>query len=411
MPKISKNTRNLRRKMKGGASTHKNARGPHPYYPARFSVPIDKMSWKNPWSDYKPKDFTADVVLKNARGLGTGDGWADPVDVKSLSEELKQRITFHPDGEEKTLEAAGVLVDGIPRYPVGRTGMTGRGLLGKWGPNHAADPIVTRYDPIRPNVLQMVAIKRNDTRVWAIPGGMVDAGETVSVTVRREFEEEAGNVPPEKKAQFKKLVEELFESGKVVFRGCVDDPRNTDNAWMETTAFHFHCSPTLGAMLPLAAGDDAANVMWLDVDDAQPKYNNLYASHKELVEKVKVEAATAKRMAAEKLLAETIAKTEEAASNMLPGSDKASLVEAITKANRNLGGNDSERPFISYSDYDPHKPLFVSHSKYKGEGGRRTRRGKKSRKSRKARKGKKSRKNKRRTRRHTKRRRPSKRRR
>ena len=31
------------------------------------------------------------------------------------------------------------------RNPVGRTGMIGRGLLGKWGPNHAADPLVTRY--------------------------------------------------------------------------------------------------------------------------------------------------------------------------------------------------------------------------------------------------------------------------
>ena len=30
------------------------------------------------------------------------------------------------------------------RNPIGRTGMTGRGLLGRWGPNHAADPIVTR---------------------------------------------------------------------------------------------------------------------------------------------------------------------------------------------------------------------------------------------------------------------------
>ena len=29
--------------------------------------------------------------------------------------------------------------------PMGRTGMTGRGLLGRFGPNHAADPIVTRY--------------------------------------------------------------------------------------------------------------------------------------------------------------------------------------------------------------------------------------------------------------------------
>ena len=31
------------------------------------------------------------------------------------------------------------------RNPMGRTGMIGRGLLGKWGPNHAADPVVTRY--------------------------------------------------------------------------------------------------------------------------------------------------------------------------------------------------------------------------------------------------------------------------
>lgn len=27
---------------------------------------------------------------------------------------------------------------------MGRTGLTGRGLLGRYGPNHAADPIVTR---------------------------------------------------------------------------------------------------------------------------------------------------------------------------------------------------------------------------------------------------------------------------
>ena len=37
-------------------------------------------------------------------------------------------------------------MNGRPRNPIGRTGITGRGQLGKWGPNHAADPIVTRYD-------------------------------------------------------------------------------------------------------------------------------------------------------------------------------------------------------------------------------------------------------------------------
>lgn len=35
--------------------------------------------------------------------------------------------------------------DKCPLNPFGRTGITGRGLLGRWGPNHAADPIVTRW--------------------------------------------------------------------------------------------------------------------------------------------------------------------------------------------------------------------------------------------------------------------------
>ena len=33
----------------------------------------------------------------------------------------------------------------VNRNPCGRTGLRGRGTLGKWGPNHAADPVVTRF--------------------------------------------------------------------------------------------------------------------------------------------------------------------------------------------------------------------------------------------------------------------------
>jgi hypothetical protein len=44
------------------------------------------------------------------------------------------------------------IINGIPRNPMGRTGMTGRGLLGRWGPNHAGDPIVTRYVYVLTNI-------------------------------------------------------------------------------------------------------------------------------------------------------------------------------------------------------------------------------------------------------------------
>lgn len=35
--------------------------------------------------------------------------------------------------------------EGYPVNLIGRTGIIGRGLLGRWGPNHAADPIVSTF--------------------------------------------------------------------------------------------------------------------------------------------------------------------------------------------------------------------------------------------------------------------------
>lgn len=253
---------------------HMSARSQqNPSYPQRFEVPDEKVPWSAPFPEYQPTPYT--FARKDA-------SFADPADPNSIPD-LKQRVTY---------EAGGLQFDpsGTPLNPMGRTGMVERGRLAKWGPNHAADPIVTRYHPTT-GELQFVAIKRKDTGEWALPGGMVDAGETVSSTVRREFTEEAGALQdPKLQARFEELTAELFGSGgRVVYRGYVDDPRNTDNAWMETTAFHFHCSKELGAMLPLEAGDDASHVKWVTIDAS----TKLYASHLQWVETV-VQSLTSK---------------------------------------------------------------------------------------------------------------------
>lgn len=157
--------------------------------------------------------------------------------------------------------------------------MVGRGLLGRWGPNHAADPVVTR---VFNGALQFVGIHRTDGGGWALPGGMVEPGDTVSATLRKEFGEEALSslsLGPAERAAVEQSVAAMFASGSELFRGYVDDPRNTDNAWLETVAVHYHLPDHVAARLALRAGDDAAAVRWIDVAPGL----QLYASHRELV--------------------------------------------------------------------------------------------------------------------------------
>ena len=78
--------------------------------------------------------------------------------------------------------------------------------------------------------------------------GMVDAGENVSLTLKREFGEETLNSLAMNEQETKEMEETLnnaFTGGVAVYHGYVDDIRNTDNAWMETV------SEAVNAMLAL----------------------------------------------------------------------------------------------------------------------------------------------------------------
>jgi ADP-ribose pyrophosphatase len=55
---------------------------------------------------------------------------------------------------------------GRPLNPLGRTGIAGRGLLGKWGANFAADPVITRTSP-KHGHLELLVIRRSDTGLKA----------------------------------------------------------------------------------------------------------------------------------------------------------------------------------------------------------------------------------------------------
>lgn len=57
------------------------------------------------------------------------------------------------------------------------------------------------------------------------------------------------------------MLDHFFSHGHDIYRGYVDDPRNTDNAWMETVAVNFHDNVGTGVgAFKLHAGDDAGAV-------------------------------------------------------------------------------------------------------------------------------------------------------
>uniref|UniRef100_A0A8C2XWA3 Nudix hydrolase domain-containing protein n=1 Tax=Capra hircus TaxID=9925 RepID=A0A8C2XWA3_CAPHI len=239
----------------------------------RSQVPNDKVGWLVEWHDYNPVEYTAVSVL-------AGPQWADPqINESNFSPKFNEK-----DGqvERKSQNGLYEVENGRPRNPAGRTGLVGRGLLGRWGPNHAADPIITRWKRDRSgnkithpisgkNILQFVAIKRKDCGEWAIPGGMVDPGEKISATLKREFGEEALNSLQKSSAEKRELQEKLHKLFTLLF-------------------YYYKCNHYKGYVceimdnLALEAGDDAGKVKWMDISDKLKLY--LYASHVQFIKRV-----------------------------------------------------------------------------------------------------------------------------
>ena len=125
------------------------------------------------------------------------------------------------------------------------------------GPNLTADAVV-----VHPKSARILLIKRGDTGQWALPGGFINQDEPAALAAQREAQEETGLV--------------LTNEGYLIYQGAVDDPRNTETAWIETSAYLF----TLHTMPEVTGNDDAAAAQWTDIA-ALPA---LYGSHQQIIE-------------------------------------------------------------------------------------------------------------------------------
>ncbi|RXM32084.1 Transient receptor potential cation channel subfamily M member 2 [Acipenser ruthenus] len=229
----------------GNPHYHLNAR--QLLYPAssvkRFPVPDEKVPWEVQFDAYSPTIYNSDSVSR------------------ANSENHKEN-------------------------PVGRTGLEGKGKLYWLGPNHALDPVITRWkrssdDSVSKTgtkkVLEFFAIKRKKYELWAFPGGVLQLGETLPKRLKQLLN-----------TKLQEEVQSMLGAATKVYEGYVDDPRNTDNAWVETTAINIHFDDTKHSVLEylntmcLQDSNTDVSVRWQVVDQKIP----LYGNHKEILQKV-----------------------------------------------------------------------------------------------------------------------------
>ena len=226
-------------------------------------------NWKDPLPQYTPVRFTA---------LGGLPPQVDRDDIEN-SNPAPAFNSVDVDGinRQSLLSENYAVEKGYPLNPTGRTGITGRGALARYGPNHTATAIVTRWarhddaavvvnnEP----VLEMIAIRLPGSDFWHLPCAPVGSGEDINAAIRRAFAQEALNLPS---LASLRDVNKAFTSrdSKLIFAGVVRDPRNTDNAWTETSALNVHCSEGFFDNVILKAGAPAVDVQWVRIERNTP---------------------------------------------------------------------------------------------------------------------------------------------
>ena len=221
-------------------------------------IPGHLCDWAAPWSGYAPVDITPPELRADALNSDTEEWITDPVATPT-------EVTNWSERQENALVPFVIDTTGYPLNPTGRTGRSGRNL-GAWGENQAADPVVIAGTGSDRHIL---LIQRSDIGVWALPGGMVDAGETAPAAVVRELQEETG----------------IDLTGRapdaILRRAYVDDWRATDHAWVCSTAALY----LLPDVLPAQGADDALQAAWGpfrsvgQLADDLAEHGGLYSAH------------------------------------------------------------------------------------------------------------------------------------
>jgi ADP-ribose pyrophosphatase len=174
-------------------------------YPERQRIQLDEAPWLFESEDYDPPYFVAPEVLANDSSNRPG-GWADP---EVFAEGDRDPAVRYRDA------------DGRPLNPRGRTGIAGRGSLGRWGANPAVVCLVANRVDEDPDLL---VGRSTADGPWRLPGDFSHPHEDPPATLLRLLEGELG---------LELAMGEVEELG----RSYVYDRRQTDHAWVEVATY------------------------------------------------------------------------------------------------------------------------------------------------------------------------------
>jgi hypothetical protein len=264
------------------------------FYPKK-RVNKDKVWWEDDDEEYKPEAYNNNEFLKKGMEMG----WAHK-DWHELSAEEKNNILtstlpfWDSEKDQVVLMTVGDACckdeRGRPLNPLGRTGVSGRGSLGKYGANHAADLIPVYFNP-SDNTFCYLTVRRRDTHEVACAGGMIDPGDQAKLA------KQATNVvlQTSKNAATREIVEEaISEEGAAVLQeyladpnntiviaaGVVDDARNTDFAFMVSTVIMAPMPKELAMKIKLQKeNDEVEAVAWRTLQEIEDDAKGVFASH------------------------------------------------------------------------------------------------------------------------------------
>ncbi|XP_040282701.1 transient receptor potential cation channel subfamily M member 2-like [Bufo bufo] len=238
---------------------------------ARQPVPDELVPWEVEFPDYNPPLYNAERYDR---------GTYNP------AQEMQQQKRKY-NGVDGLLDFRSCLgtyqvENGLPLNPMGRTGLGGVGSLRWFGPNHSLHPVLTRWSrnkegglnkKMSQRMLEVLAVKLRGNELWALPGGTLEPGEQVplkfQVLLNRGYLSE---------------FLALLGAGTEIFHGYLDDPRNTDNAWIETLAIniHFDTQESNNRFIQnLKESDFEVSLRWQLLDHKIP----LFANEKEILQR------------------------------------------------------------------------------------------------------------------------------